>query len=259
VAAQTNSRSVSFPALMVVDRSVRRAGPVGTAVGLGLLSVPLVAWTLVQVPAASKLANVGWVQGPIDWHPMTLIQAILVAVVAVLPAAGAGGWAASRVRPSDRRFRVLVAMTIPWALAVVLLPVMAWALSVPLRAGIVCTSGCEAMLRSDQPWSGAIAYLEMALSGIVVFPAVALAAAAAWIAGELRWRTGMIVAVVFAHGAQHWVGIVWAEGSLPYAALAVGVVIWAHYFVPGWSAEPPNTRRALRASRIRFPGQARER
>lgn len=251
--APTGSRNLRT-ARQAIDQAVQRAGPVGTALGLGLLSVPFVVWTLLQVPDAWKLANEGYVQGPIDWRPMTLVQAIVLTVAAVLPAAAAGGWSASRVRPSDRRFRVLVAIAVPWAVAVVLLPAVAWAVGVPLRAGIVCTFGCDVMLRSDQPWSGAVAYVQMALTGTFLFWGVAVAGAAVWVLGELQLRTAMILAVVFAHAEQHWVAILWGGGWLPYAALAAGVVIWARYFVPGWPAETRNPRRTSRPSRPGLPG-----
>src|SRR3954453_7515050 len=100
----------------------REAGPVATAVALGVIALPVVVWTLLIVPAAWQLENKGWVTPPIDWRPMSSLQAVALAAPAVLAAAVLGGWAGGRIIATHPRAGVFAAIGVAWAVGIIVVP-----------------------------------------------------------------------------------------------------------------------------------------
>jgi hypothetical protein len=184
---------------------LRRA--VGGAVVLALISVIPVAWSFLAMPPSTTLANPRFVQGPIDWQPISFPIALALALVVVVIAALVGGslggltW---RWRPFAGAVAALVTA---WATGIVTLPMAAAALGVHLRTGIVCFFGCESLLRDDKPLGGAQAYGEfvvgtLAILQYFVWPAIGVVVVVfvlpSWVRGRaaprprlplpLRWR-----------------------------------------------------------------------
>ena len=146
-------------------------GPVAVALVLALFSVGPVAWSLLVEPSASVLAHEGYVTEPIDWRPLAPFEAVALATVVIVPVALVAGWLGGLVWRRHAMVGVLVAITLAWALAIVLLPIAANLLGLPLRTGIFCLFGCEANLRDDQPLSGVIAYGQLVFTVVLVGPA----------------------------------------------------------------------------------------
>ena len=75
---------------------------------------------------------------------------------------------------------VFVPVTVAWMLGILLLPIAAGVLGIPLRSGIVCLFGCTAYLRDDQPLSGVLAYGQLVVASVVTGPALAVPAVLFW-------------------------------------------------------------------------------
>lgn len=236
-AGQTDGRQrpgVYRPAVMIrwpARRSLLSIGPVPTAVLLALGSIPLVAWSLQLVPPAWVLANEGWVTAPIEWRPMGWAAAIILAACAALPAALLAGYAGGLIWRLNRTAGLFTTLTLAWLTGIVMLPIAASVLDIPLRTGISCFFGCEANLRDDQPQSGAIAYAQLVLGSIPFLPGLLVPGVVLVIARRLRSLAFAFVGVVLAHGLVH----VWAitqptSGALiPYLCLVVGLAVWAYW------------------------------
>ncbi len=236
-----------------------RAGPVLVALGLGLLSVPLVAWSLTVEPSARALAN-----GPLDeridgcrWRRS--MRCCWRWSSSSRPRSSPGGSAGV----AWRRWRlvgVAVAISLGWALGIVLLPIAASLLGIHLRAGITCTAltFCQATLRDDELLSGATAYVEL-VAGVLLLmsaPVVPLIPIAAlWLGRRAGRFVVPVLAVIGGHAIIHWIAIANQDPSavVAYACLAVGVLLWALWLRR--QAPPPDspvaTHRSRRAPRPR--------
>jgi hypothetical protein len=228
--------------------TVGLARAVGGAVGLALLSVVPVAWSLLLAPPGSALENSGFVQGPIDWRPIAPISAALLALVVVVPSAVVGGFAGGLIWRWRRFAGGAVALASAWFTGIVLLPVAASMLGIHLRAAIVCVMGCESLLRDDRPLGGLFAYGVFVAGtfflvwSVVVPVAVALIVVRvlyAWVRGRsvARPRLPLLQSMV-AFSAVHGVALVWTVavtfgGLIAYLSLALGVVAWTTWMTRG--------------------------
>jgi hypothetical protein len=218
---------------------VRRA--VGGAVGLALLSVIPVAWSFLVTPSSTTLANRGFVQGPIDWEPISLPAALALALAVVLIAALVGGSVGGLVWRWRPFAGAAAALVTAWATGILTLPMAAAALGIHLRAGIVCFFGCESLLRDDKPLGGVQAYAEFVLGTLAllqsfVWPALAvllvLFVLPSWIRGRAapRPRLPRTVAVAAFAAVQGfplvWVAATGHGGVVPYLCLSLGIVAW---------------------------------
>lgn len=206
-------------------------GPVATAVLLALASILPVAWSLQLVPPASVLANEGFVTPPIEWRPMGWAGAIAMTACAILPAALFAGYAGGLIWRLNRTAGVFTALTLAWLTGIVMLPIAASVLDIPLRTGIACFFSCEANLRDDQPSSGAIAYAELVLGSLPFLPGLFVPAIVLYIGRRLRSLAFAFVGVVLAHGLAHvWAITQLVSGALiPYLCLVAGLAVWAYW------------------------------
>jgi hypothetical protein len=204
-------------------------GPVTAALVLALCSVIPVAWSLLVEPSASVLANEGYVTEPIDWRPLSPFEAFALATVVIVPVALVVGWLGGLVWRRHAMVGVLVTITLAWALGIVLLPIAANLLGLPLRTGIFCMFGCEANLRDDQPLSGVIAYAQLVFTVVLIAYALLIPAFVFWLGGKIGWYIVPVLAVIGGHAVVHWLAILspTAGAQVPYACLAIGVVLWA--------------------------------
>ena len=215
-----------LPGAAIIFRS-----PVAVAGGLALLSAVPIAWSLQLQPDLALLANDGWTAPPIDWRPLSPIDALVLALAVVVPSALIAGWVGGVAGRRYAAAGVLTAITVAWALGIVLLPITAAILHLPLRAGIVCTFGCEAMLRDDQPLSGISAYGQLVAGGLIADALLAVPGIVFALARVFGRQLLAVIALVGIHAVAH----VWAlvsvttGGVVPYACLAIGIVIWTQW------------------------------
>ena len=195
-------------------------GPTRLALALGIVAIPIVAVALTLPSAASE--------GHEDLPD--LAQAVEIAAIAVLCAALVGGWLGGQLL-GRKVMSPLVAVAAAWFVGVALLPIASSLLGIPYSAKPFCLDGCQPMLVSTQPWSGATYWGLGMVSGILsVVPG--LVALIALRFSTLFNRRGKVVlgasAAVLAYGAFWAMGMVggWPGAVVAYAPLAVGVVVW---------------------------------
>jgi hypothetical protein len=211
-----------------LENLLTRGGPTLLAVVLALIAVAPVAWSLYEPLAAWKLDELDPSMAPLANRPMGVEQAILLAFATVIPAAMIGGVTGGTLRRGFPVGGAFTALSAAWLTGVVLLPLIANALAIPLTNGVGCFMSCEVHLRDDQPSSGAVAYvtsvgLSLPFIWFWLVPLIFLILA-------LRWNTGdSVVPVFFAillHAGLHSMAII-AGGAVPYVCLAVGVLAWS--------------------------------
>lgn len=201
----------------------RHGGPVATALAFGLVSIPAVVVSVFAPPDAHAVAAV-------DWRPVDPAMAILLATSAVVPASIVGGWLGGmlvRTRPATG---VLVALACSWPLGIILLPIAAAALAVPMQAAVVCIDACTAELTYRDAASGLEAYVTAVfvtagIGGFGVIPA-----AIAWIGWRRTRGSGVVprvVATVIAYAAFHFWTVL--TGAVPFLCLSLGVVGWSSW------------------------------
>jgi hypothetical protein len=224
------------PALESFDRV--RLGPVALALVLSLVSTPFVAVSLLLPPPEA---------GSVVWRSMGLPAALLLAVLAVLPAGLLGGALGGRFVGGRPGLAVFLSLAVAWPVGISMLSVAAAALGTPLQTGIVCIDSCSAMLTDADPLSGVWAYLQSVLLGgiTLITPILGLVLlVAARFAGRGGHALGGIVLVIAGYGLLHWASIS-KGGLIPFGCLAVGVVAW-WYFARGRPARPDVDRRSIR-------------
>ena len=205
-----------------INRGVLRR-PFALACLLGLASAAPVAWWLLQPPRSDWERSTGWQQ-------LELLEVLILAVVSVLAASIVGGGLAGRALSRHRTSSPLLAIGLAWPTAIAVLPIAASVFRIPLRAGIVCIDSCSATLTSARPLSGFEAYLSATIVGAVTLitslPALGIALVGVWL-GQRGHRLASAGAMVVGYGCLY----VWTiafGGALPFALLAIGVVVWAY-------------------------------
>ena len=218
----------------------RPYAPVMLALGLALLSSPVVAGSLMLPPEERLIEDVGWV--PVDWA-----SAMLLALAAVIPAALVGGSLGGLVRSSRPVLGAFVAVWISWAIGIIVLPAAATLLGVTLRAAVMCLDACHATLRDGDPLSGANAYVSTLQAGMMFFIPVFFGGVLATFAASAGRNNALIsgvVLAVLAQGAFHLWSLM-LGGWAAWLCLAVGVVIWSAVLP---RPEPPARRARYRGA-----------
>ena len=204
-----------------------RWGPVLLALAFGLLSVPLVAASLVQpLPDWEQeivhAPQVGW--------PQALLLALVSAVTASVVGASLGGQLV-RSRPVAA---ALVAIGTAWPVGIGMLSITAAVFGIGLRVGILCIDTCTPEITSADPLSGFAAYpqslLGAAVFGVPLVVFIILMVVAWWLSRRHRFLAGVVLTIV-GYGALH-VFSVSLGGGIAFACLAFGTVIWATRLYP---------------------------
>ena len=230
------------------DALAGRWGPVLLALAFGLLSVPLVAASLVQTPQ-------DWQQEIVHAPPVGWFEALLLALVSAVTAAVVGGSFGGRLVRSRPDAAVLVAIGVAWPVGIGMLSITAAAFGIGLRVGILCIDTCTPEITNANPLSGFVAYPQSLLgAAVVAVPVVAfivLMAVAWWLGRRRRFLAGIVLTVV-AYAVLHLWSIL-LGGFIAFACLAIGVVIWGTVLhrpwkdaelkrQPGGPAIPPMSR-----------------
>jgi hypothetical protein len=148
---------------------------------------------------------------------MRIEQAALLAFAVVIPAALFGGYMGGKLRRGFPMGGTFLAVSAAWLTGVILLPLFANILEIPLANGVACFMSCTVHLRDDQPLGGANAYANSVGTSLFfvwfwLIPLVFLILA-------LRWNTGdSLVPIFFAlllHAGLHSTALV-AGGAVPY-------------------------------------------
>ena len=194
-----------------------RWGPVLLALAFGLLSIPLVAVSLVQAHMKS--------QRMVDESSLSWLDALILAVVSAVTAAVVGGILGGNLVRSRPVAAALVAIATAWPIGIGMLSITATALGIRLLIGDGCTFGC---ISDGDPFSGIEAYLSSLFFGawfvVPVIACVVLMVIGAWLAGRRRLVTAMAF-VVAGYAALHWWSVL--GGGVAFACLAFGVIVWA--------------------------------
>ena len=199
-----------------------RWGPVLLALAFGLLSVPLVAASLVQpLP--------GWEQRIVHAPQVGWPQALLLALVSAVTASVVGGSLGGQLVRSRPVAAALVAIGTAWPIGIGMLSITAAASGIGLRIGVMCIDTCTPEITSADPLSGFAAYPQ-SLRGAAVFvvPLVVfsiLMVVAWWLGRRRRFLAGIVLTVV-AYAVLH-VWSVLLGGFIAFVCIAIGVVIWA--------------------------------
>ena len=184
-----------------------------------------VAWWLRQAPAA--------IGEPTGWQELTVVQALVLAIAAVFPAALAGGLLASRLVRRHPAVAAFVAMTISWWIGIGMLPLAAGVLGIPYTSGYFCIDdGCTAFLDYQEPWLGFTAYPISLIWTVALWPYLAVPLVIGIVALLVRRRLVTILFAIALHSGLS-VGSIALGGFVPYVCLAVGVLVWSV-----WRAEP---------------------
>jgi hypothetical protein len=212
--------------------------PVSTAVALALLSVVPVAWSLLLKPPV-PLDNEGYVTPPVDWRPMGLMPALVLALVTVVLAAlvsGAlGGWLVRRHRATG----LFVTLALAWLTAVAVLPVAATLLGIHLRTAIACVFACESNVRSGEPLSGLWAALVVLVSVFQLYVALIVPAVVLIVGQNRRSLALLVFGVVLAHAILYALALFAFGAHIPYVTLVVGFAAWAYVVRDHFAPWPP--------------------
>ena len=199
-----------------------RWGPVLLALAFGLLSIPLVAASLVQAPPE-------WQQTIVDASPMSWLDALILAVVSAVTAAVVGGTLGGNLVRSRPVAAALVAIATAWPIGIGMLSITATAFGSRLRMGIYCIDTCTASISDRDPFSGIGAYVHsLIFAAFFVVPAIAcvvLMVIGVWLARRRRFVTAMAF-VVAGYAALHAWSVL-SGGGVAFACLAFGVIVWA--------------------------------
>lgn len=202
-------------------RALRR--PVVLAWLLGLASAGPAGWWLLLPPQGERERLA------VGWQPLAVEEAMALSLVAVLAASTVGGGLAGRTLARHRTSAPLLAVAVAWPTAIAILPIAASVLGIPLRAGIVCLSGCSATLTDERAVSGIDAYLNATALGAVTLvtslPALGVALGGVWL-GRRGHHSTSAGAMVIGYGCLN----VWSillGGAVPFLLLAAGVLVWA--------------------------------
>ena len=221
----------------------KRLGLLSTAIGLAVLSVPAVAWSL-QLEPWFRIDNEGLVTPPVDWRPMgvgsAVILALITTVLAAVVSSAIGGWIARR----RRVLGLFATLAIAWFAAVTVLPIAATLLGIHLRAAIVCLIGCEASINSGDPLSGLRAVLLVPIGVARFVPVLAIPAVVLMVGRKQRSHALVVLGVVLTHAVFY--GLMLTPlvfgAHVPYVALVIGFAIWSYLVrdqLAPWPPVPP--------------------
>jgi hypothetical protein len=216
-----------------------RAHPVALALVLSLISTPLVAVSLLDPPLAG-----------VDWEPMGLQAALLLAVLVVVPAGLAGGALGGRFLAGRPVLAVFLSLAVAWPVGISMLSIAAAALDVPLLIGSRVQWPYSAITEAE-PLSGGVQYVGSVVGGFIfILPPILglLSLGAARILAR-RGHVGRGIALVIAgYIALNWLSITFG-GLIPFICLSVGVVVWWYLARGQQPAAGPRSIRPVEVTR----------
>ena len=195
--------------------------PILVAVVFGLLSVPIVAWSLVQAPA-------DWVQDIVHAPPIGWSDGITLALCSTVGAALVGGGLGGLVVRRHPVAATLLAIGTAWPVGIAMLSLVAATFGIGLRTGIQCIDTCTPYITDQDPLSGLAASFEVVFYSafFLIFPA---AFAGLLAAGAFAGRRGNVLVgsalVVAGYGALYFWSLLLGGGPA-FVCLALGVVAW---------------------------------
>jgi hypothetical protein len=204
------------------DIAAERAGPVTSAVALGLISIPLVALTVFAEPRTGATS--------VGWQPVAAVPALLLTTLAILPAAIVGGSLGGALVATRPATAVLVVLAVSWPIGIAMLPLAANILGIRMDAAIVCIDACTAYLTNADPFSGLEAYLSSIIIGGSIgggAPLAAIVGIAGWLVLPRGTTSGRIGLAVVSYAAFHLWSVMYAV--IPFGCLAVGAITWASW------------------------------
>jgi hypothetical protein len=216
-------RVVTVRSPSTLDRVVAGSwGPLRLALLLALVSIPVATWALLS-PAPSQSGIAGVAPG--------LADAVLIATIAVLGAALAGGVTGSFL--AGRRIAApFAALAVAWATGIGLLGLAPALLGISYTVGTFCLDACNPLVSSDKPLSGITTWFGGTLLGfITVIPAL-IGLLAIRLARRAAGRGSVLAPVAAAlvgHTALNWLTLLGSgiPGMVVYAVLCLGVACWA--------------------------------
>ena len=199
-----------------------RWGPLRLALLLGLASLPIAVWALLN-PAASRSGAPGVAP--------TLPDAVLIATVAVVGAALAGG-IAGIVLAGRRIAAPFAALAVAWATGISLLGLVPALLGISYTVGTFCIDGCNPLVSSDKPLSGITTWFGGTFLGFITIVPVVIGLISVRLgrrAGDRGSVLAPVLAAVVAHTALNWLTLFASglPGIVVYVALCLGVICWA--------------------------------
>jgi hypothetical protein len=215
-------------------QSETRLGPVLLALGLAILSIPIVAGALMNTGAP----------GYYELPDPAFGDVLVLAAVACLASAGLAGVIGGAVLRQHRVLGPLVAIGLAWPIAVTLVPLVANALGIHYQAVVFCLDSCSVEIDSAKPFSGIAAVAGTIQMGVMTIVPDIILLAALWAADRAArgGSNGAAAAlVVLGFGALDWPAFACggATGLLPFAILAIGVTLWASMLKVRATAQSP--------------------
>lgn len=212
------------------------AGPWGSvrlALALSIPALPIVIWA------------VGHPYLPEGWTESTKNEfgdSVVLGLAGVVAASVAGGMVGGRLvrRPT---LAVAATVSVAWFTGVVSLSVVSWLLGMSYVGAVMCFDGCQPLLSSANPLSGAMAWgAGLALSVMSLVPlliVLALSSLSRRFSRRGRSTAAAWLAVAAAAVAQSWTFLGGGTGAIAaFACLAVGVVVWSTIIVPAADPQP---------------------
>ena len=196
-------------------------GPVKVAIALAIPSSLLVAAAFLLPPVFEVDAR---------FQPPSLAGSVIVALIATLGAAAAGGAIGGLAVRRHPTIGTILALAIAWPVAVALVPVAARLAGVAFETAYSCFDTCGPMVHDRDPMSGVGAYLISAFVSMVTI--VPLVIAAVCVFGGYKLNASgspFVAAIVLAIGyaALHFLTLL--AGGPPlvaYLCLMFGVALW---------------------------------
>jgi hypothetical protein len=203
------------------------------ALPFGLISIPLVATSLVQ-------ALPEWQQNIVDAPSLGWLAALVLAAGSVIPASIIGGGLGGQFVRSRPVAGAIVAIAVAWPVGIAMLSITASLAGISLETAILCIDTCTPQITNLQPGSGLAAYATALVVGqVFIVPPVAgvvLLLLARWTAKRHRLLSSLVLSIA-AYGAVHLMSVTY--GGLAFPCLAIGITVWAVLLREKIPAEEP--------------------
>jgi hypothetical protein len=211
------------------------AGPIKLAVALAIVSIPLVGLSFLLPPLFE--ADPGF-------SPPEILPAFVIAGLATVGAAIAGGGVGGLVVRTRPTIGALLALAIAWPLAVSLVSIAATLLKVPFETAYSCFDTCGPTVHSRDAASGAGMYLISTVISILTIVPPIIAAICLFGAYKLNQGGSPFVATIvlaIGYGALDYLAfLAGAQPILAYLCLAAGVALWTRVLrSPSGTLSPP--------------------
>ena len=212
-----------------------RSGPSKLAVALAIASIPLVGLSFLLPPLFEVDEQ---------FTPPQVLHAFVIAAVATLGAAIAGGGIGGLVVRTRPTLGALLALAIAWPLAVALVSVIPALLKLPFETAYSCFDTCGPTVHSRDPASGAGIYLVSTVISLLTIVPGLIAAICLFGAYKLNQGGSPFVATIvlaIGYGALDYLAfLAGAQPIVAYLCLAAGVALWTRVLrSPSGTLSPP--------------------